>query len=115
MAYNEALANRIREALLKIPNLPRVEEKKMFGGLAFMVDGKMCVGASWTDQLLFRIDPSKSDEALKRKGAKPMVMRGKPMAGYVYVNDEGLKDDFDYWLNLALEYNRHAKASKKKK
>jgi TfoX/Sxy family transcriptional regulator of competence genes len=113
MAFNEKLSNRIREALAEQPD---VEEKFMFGGICFMVNGKMCVGVS-DDEMMCRIDPGKEDEALEKKGARPMDFTGKPMKGYVFVSEDGLrsKKEFDYWIDLCLEFNSVAKASKKKK
>jgi len=113
MAYNESLAQRVRAALARIP---RVEEKKMFGGLAFMVNGKMCINVG-KDRLMCRIDPALHENALKRKGCRTVIMKGREYKGFVYVNDEGLKtkEDFDYWIELALDYNEQAKASTKKK
>ena len=113
MAYSEKLSNRIREALVKTP---RVEEKYMFGGVCYMVNGKMCVGVS-KDELMCRIDPDKYESALERKGCREMVFTGRPMKGYVFVSDEGMKTkkDFDYWISLCLDFNSKAKASKKKK
>jgi TfoX/Sxy family transcriptional regulator of competence genes len=113
MAYNESLAQRVRAALARIP---RVEEKKMFGGLAFMVNEKMCINVG-KDRLMCRIDPAMHENALKRKGCRTVIMKGREYKGYVYVNEEGLKtkEDFDYWIKLALDYNKQAKASTKKK
>jgi hypothetical protein len=111
MAYDEQLAGRIRESL---QNRPDVEEKKMFGGLCFMVDGKMCVGVTGKGDLMARIDPAGYTEALKRKGCREMDFTGRPMRGFVFVGSEG-QDDLAYWLGLALEYNKIAPASKKKK
>ena len=112
MAYNERLAKRIRAAL---SNLPRVVEKKMFGGLAFMVDDKMCITAG-ADTIMCRIDPSIHGEVIKNKGCKTVMMRGKAYKGYVYVNAENIEssDDFNYWIALALSYNKLAKSSKRR-
>ena len=112
MAYNEKLSDRIREALADVPN---VEEKQMFGGACYMVDGKMCVGVV-KDEMMCRIGPDIYQEALERKGCREMDFAGKPMEGYVYVNDEGMRtnEQFGYWINLCLEYNPKAKLSKKK-
>lgn len=114
MAYNEKLAARIRTAL---GDRDDVEEKSMFGGLAFMVDGKMCVGIMHDDDLMCRIDPALQEDALKRQGARIMDFTGKPMKGYILIDDTGMKTkkDLDYWINLALDFNKFAKASKKKK
>ena len=112
MAYDERLAERIRLAL---SNRRNVEEKKMMGGLTFMVNGKMCVGI-FRDELLCRIDPGIYDESLTKKGCHTMEFGGRRMKGFVLVNSEGIKSkkDFDYWINLSLDYNKLAKASKRK-
>jgi TfoX/Sxy family transcriptional regulator of competence genes len=111
MAYNEKLANRIRAAL---SHMPKVEEKKMFGGLAFMVDNKMCITAG-ADIIMCRIDPAIHEEAIKRKGCSTVLMRAREYKGYVHVNEDSIKNkkDFDYWIGLALDYNKIAKTSKK--
>lgn len=113
MAYNEKLATRIRERLTGLPN---IEEKKMMGGLAFMYNGKMCVGI-FRDQLMCRIDPAFHEEAIKKKGCKTMDFSNRSMIGYVVIGGSGMssKKDFDYWINLSLKYNPQAKTSKKKK
>jgi hypothetical protein len=91
-------------------------EKKMFGGLALMADGKMCVGIMG-DELMVRIDPEVYEDVLKRPGAKEMNFTGRPMKGFVFVSGEGIAEDedLDYWLGLALEFNPRAKRSGKKK
>jgi TfoX/Sxy family transcriptional regulator of competence genes len=113
MAYNEALTQRVRDALA---HLPQVEETKMMRGVLFMVDGKMCVSTG-DDELMCRINPALHEQALKRKGVRPVLMKGKEYKGYVYVNQEGMgkKKEFDYWIGLALEYNKIVKASPRKK
>ena len=113
MAYNEKLGNRILEAL---SHLDDVEEKHMFGGVCFMVNGKMCIGVVG-DCMMCRIGPDRYEEALERHGCREMDFQTRPMVGYVYVEDEGMKSkkDFEYWVNLCLEFNKVAKASKKKK
>ncbi len=112
MAYNETLAERIRKTFVKVL---RVEEKKMMGGLTFMVNGKMCVGIL-KDDLMVRLDPAVYAAALKKKGCREMDITGRPMRGFVFVSPEGFrtKRDLDYWLGLALEFNKRAKASKKR-
>lgn len=112
MAYNEKLADRIRERLAGLRN---VEEKKMMGGLTFMYNGKMCVGII-KDELMCRIDPAMHEMAIKRKGCRTMDFTDRPMIGYVLIDESGIKSksDFDYWIGLALEFNKSAKASKKK-
>lgn len=113
MAYNEKLTDRVREALT---NQKAVEEKKMMGGLTFMVNGKMCVGIL-KDELMVRIDPEVYEMALQKKGCREMNFTGKPMKGFVFISPEGTssKKDLDYWIDLALDFNKKAKASKKKK
>ena len=112
MAYNEKLTNKLRAALA---HLPKVEEKKMFRGITFMVDGKMCISAG-DNEIMCRIDPAIHEESIKRKGCRTVKMKGREYIGYVYVNDEAMKTkkDFDYWLALALDFNKKAKATPKK-
>src|SRR5688572_19509215 len=112
MAYNEELADRIRPYFAGKKN---VEEKKMFGGVCFMLDDKMCVGVS-KDHLMVRFDPEMQDLVMERRGAKPMEFTKRVMRGYVFVDPDTItaKRELDYWVNLALEYNPRAKSSKKK-
>lgn len=111
MAYNEALSDRIREALA---HLPDVEEKEMFGGICFMVNSKMCVGVT-KDEMMCRIDPALKESLLETPGCRQMSMGGKTMNGFVLVSEEGMgsKKAFDHWIGLCLEFNPLAKASKK--
>lgn len=114
MAYNEDLADRIKEHLeyRKIKYI----EKKMFGGVCLMVDDKMLMGVM-KDQLMARVDPEvDAPKALKRKGAVPMDFTGKTMKGFILVDDDAIdmEEDFAYWVDLCLKYNPKAKASKKK-
>lgn len=113
MAFDINLADRVRNYLKDFPEL-NIEEKKMFGGLAFKVNGKMCINIS-KNNLMCRFDPELSMELSLKKGFQPMVMKGKNMKGYCYVEPEGFKNknDFEYWINLCLEYNERAKSSKK--
>jgi TfoX/Sxy family transcriptional regulator of competence genes len=113
MAYSEKLATRVRAAFA---HLPKVEEKKMFRGLTFMVDGKMCVSVSGT-RLMCRIDPAVHDEAISKKNVRPVMMGGKEYRGFVYVDESSLHDqkEFDHWVTLALDFNKVAKSSKKSK
>jgi TfoX/Sxy family transcriptional regulator of competence genes len=113
MTYNEILAQKVRDA---IAHIPRVVEKKMFGGIAFMVNGKMCVSAG-KDRLMCRIDPAIHEEVLKKKGCRTVIMKGREYKGYVFVSKEGLRTrkDLDYWIGLALGYNKRAKASTSRK
>ena len=113
MAYNEKLADRIRKSICEIP---KVEEKQMMGGLTFMVNGKMCVGII-KDEMMCRIDPAIHETEIEKQGCRTMDFTKRPMKGYVMVDDTGMKTqkEFDYWVNLCLDFNSKAKSSKKKK
>jgi TfoX/Sxy family transcriptional regulator of competence genes len=113
MAYNTLLANRIRIYLHAIPDI-QIEEKKMFGGIAFMVNGKMCVNVSG-ENLMCRFDPKLTSQLEHKNGYMPMIMKGKEMNGYCYVKPEVIEhnSDLEWWLKLCLAFNQHAKASKK--
>lgn len=106
MAYNENLAVQLRQYLLNFTGL-KVEEKKMFGGLAFMVNGKMCINVSG-ERLMCRFDPALTEEIAKRAGYLPMVMKGKALQGYCYVMPEGFSNtnDFAFWVDLCLAFNK---------
>jgi TfoX/Sxy family transcriptional regulator of competence genes len=112
MAYNEDLANRIR---LRLVELDHIEEKQMMGGLTFMYNGKMCVGII-KDELMCRIDPKIHEECVEKLGCRTMDFTKRPMIGYILIDENGMKSnaDFDYWINLALDFNKSAKSSKKK-
>ncbi|NVO19047.1 MAG: TfoX/Sxy family protein [Bacteroidetes bacterium] len=112
MAYNEYLADRVKYLLShKTRNF---SEKKMMGGLAIMVEDKMCLGVIKND-LMARIDPENQDEAKKRQGCRDMDFTHRPMKGYIFVDPTGydLDADLEYWVDLALEFNPKAKSSKK--
>lgn len=111
MAYEEKLAKRVRK---KLGHHKGIAEKKMMGGLTFMVNGKMCVGVHKED-LMARIDPNVYETALRKKGCREMNFTGKPMKGFVFVSPKGTtnKKDLTHWLDLALDFNKRAKASKK--
>jgi len=113
MAYDEHLADRIRHILDR--GRLRYEEKRMMGGLCFMVDGKMCMGVE-KDKLMARIGPEAYAKALKRKGCREMDFTGRPMIGYVYVLAAALDTDEELasWVRLCLDFNPHAAASKKR-
>jgi TfoX/Sxy family transcriptional regulator of competence genes len=114
MPYNEKLADRTREIISFTHK--NVVEKKMFGGLCFMVDNKMCVGVE-QERLMVRLDPERYDEAMEKEGCKPMDFTGKIMKGYVFVDIDALntKKKLDYWVQLALEFNSKAQSSRKRK
>lgn len=113
MPYNEKLADRVREIISNTHK--KVEEKRMFGGLCFMVNDKMCVGVE-QERLMVRLDSARYDEAMEKDGWRPMDFTGKVMKGYVFVDIDALttRKKLEYWVKLALEYNKIAKASKKK-
>lgn len=111
MAFDEKLAARVREALA---TQKKVVEKKMFSGVAFMVNGKMCINVSH-DQLMCRFDPARYEEISHRTGFESMIMKGKELKGYCYVSEEGFRKprDFAFWVSICLEFNSRAKASPK--
>ncbi len=104
MAYDEGLAQRIREALTHAHG---VVEKKMFGGLAFMLHGNMCVGVSG-DELMVRVGPDGYDEALVQPHAREMDFTGKPLRGFVYVEALGFESDQDLeaWIERGARFAR---------
>ena len=110
---DDALLKQVRLALAAIKN---VEEKRMFSGVTFMVNGKMCISVG-KGRLMCRIDPEKHDEAVKKPGTRTVFMKGKEYKGFLYVDGDAVKSkrEFDYWVNLCLEFNEKAKASPKKK
>ncbi len=112
MAYNEELVIHIRDSL---GHLPHVEEKKMFRGITFMVNGKMCISVA-SDEIMCRIDPDLHDALVEKGNCRTMVMKGKEYKGYVLVSEKDLqsKEQLDKWIQLALAFNAKAKASKKK-
>jgi TfoX/Sxy family transcriptional regulator of competence genes len=114
MAFNEKLADRVREILSA--STDNITEKKMFGGLCFMVNDKMCVGVR-PDKMMVRIDPAQSDQVVESNtGAEVMIHGGKEMKGFIFVADNELhtKKQLQHWIKMALEFNVNAKSSKKK-
>ena len=105
MAYDEDLANRIREL---IADQPDVSERSMFGGLVFLVGGHMSVAAGDRGSLVVRFDPVRTDEYLARAHAQPFVMGGRPMEGRVRVDPDGIrtKRQLESWVGLSVEYAR---------
>ena len=105
MGYDEDLANRIRELTAGEAG---VTEKKMFGGLAFLIGGNMAVAASGQGGLLVRVDPEESDELVAKPHAAPMVMRGREMQGWLRVDDEGVttKRRLEPWVKRGVGYAR---------
>jgi TfoX/Sxy family transcriptional regulator of competence genes len=105
MAYDEALAQRIRELVCEESS---VIEKRMFGGLAFLVNGNMAVSASGEGGLLLRVDPDETDTLLDKPHAHPMVMRGRSMQGWLRVADEGVRtpEELQPWVTRGVAYAR---------
>ena len=118
MPYSETQANRIREFFFDRDIV--FEEKKMFMGICFMVDGKLCCGThtdkqSGEEQLLCRIGEEAYALAIERDDSLPMDMKGREMKGYILVTEDGFRKpkDLAYWLQLCLDFNPQAKRSKK--
>lgn len=102
MAYDEGVAQRMRELMEDIPG---VSEKKMFGGIAFMVNGNMCSGVVKTE-LMIRVGPDGYEDALQQRHAREMDFTGKPMKGFVYVGEKGFESDYDLkgWIDCAYQF-----------
>jgi TfoX/Sxy family transcriptional regulator of competence genes len=113
MAYNEKMADRVRELIAVTEK--NVEEKRMFSGLCFMVNDKMCVAVR-PDSIMVRFDPGMTEEVMEKEGTLPMVRSGTVMKGFVFVNESvlGSKKQLSYWVGMALDYNKFAKSSKTK-
>ena len=110
MAYSEFLAERIRPRLL---GKGEIEEKKMMGGLIFMVNDKMCVGIdidknTQEDRLMVRVGKLAYDDLLKNDRSRPMDFTGKVMRGFLFIEPSGFdkESDLDFWINKALELNK---------
>jgi TfoX/Sxy family transcriptional regulator of competence genes len=105
MAYDEDLANRIREL---IAGDPAVTEQRMFGGLAFLINGNMSVAASGQGGLMVRVDPADTDALLAEPHARPFEMRGRSMQGWLRVDDAGVQTegDLESWVERGVAYAR---------
>ena len=103
MAYDEGLADRIRAAL---PDGDDVTERKMFGGIAFMVGGNMACGIMSGDALLARVGADATDDALEEPHTRPAIMGERTMKGYVVVDEEGIADDatFQAWVDRCVDF-----------
>lgn len=112
MAYDQQLADRVRELLSVRED---VTEKEMFSGICFMVDDKMCICVSGTE-LLCRIGAEKVETALEKGNCRNMMNNGRLMKDYVYVEDVAFdyQNKLKHWVDLCLEFNPKAKSSKKK-
>jgi len=102
MAYDETLAARIRAVLARKRN---IEEKKMFGGICFLLNGNMLVGV-WKEFLIARLGPDQGDEALLEPNVRKMNITGKPMKGWIMVEPEGVEDDsaVNDWIRRAMKF-----------
>jgi TfoX/Sxy family transcriptional regulator of competence genes len=105
VAYDEDLANRVRELIAAEPD---VTERKMFGGLAFLVGGNMSVAASGQGGLMVRVDPEDTDTLLTKPHTRPFEMRGRGMQGWLRVDPEGLrtKRQLEPWVRRGVGYAR---------
>jgi len=112
LTQDQILTERVRVALRR---LPRVAERKMFGGICFMVNGKMCITVGH-GRLMCRIDPEQHEAAVARKGARTVRMRGRAYRGFVHVRAEAVKTQraLHYWVGLCLAFNGRAKSSRKR-
>ena len=102
MAFDESLAARIRDALARKKN---IEEKKMFGGVGYLLNGNMLVGV-WKDSLIVRLGPDEGDDALLEPHVKAFDITGRPMKGWVLVGPEGLEDNdqLNEWIQRAVKF-----------
>lgn len=110
MAYSDYLADRVRRELAKA-NI--TDEKKMMGGLIFMVNDKMCVGvdinkATGQDRLMVRVGKASHDQLVFKKGSKEMDFTGRVMRGFLFIDPEGFDrdEDLSFWIGKALEFNQ---------
>lgn len=110
MAFSEYLADRVRERLTGVGT---IEEKKMMGGLIFMVNEKMCIGIDIDkktnlDRLMVRVGKLPYEELLNQKGSRVMDFTGTVMRGFLFIDPEGFdaEDDLDFWVEKAIEFNR---------
>lgn len=112
MAYDVDLAAKIRGLLGPRPDLT---EKKMFGGLAFLINGNLAIAASGQGGLLVRVDPAKAPELLASTKAKTMIMRGREMPGWLRVSPDGLSNkDISFWVDFSAAYADSLPAKPKK-
>jgi hypothetical protein len=103
MAYDEQLAERIRELVCEEPGLA---EKRMFGGLAFLINGNMAVSASGQGGLLLRVDPAQTESLIQRPHARRFQMRGREMNGWLHIDEEVAAEEFRSWVELGVAYAR---------
>jgi TfoX/Sxy family transcriptional regulator of competence genes len=111
MAYDEDLANRIRELIAMQDG---VSEMRMFGGLAFLINGNMSVAASGQGGLMLRVEPSETEALLAKPHAHPFDMRGKQMKGWLRIESEGVrtKRQLERWVSRGVDYARSLPAKR---
>jgi TfoX/Sxy family transcriptional regulator of competence genes len=111
MAYDEGLAERIRSVL---QDERGISEKKMFGGIAFLLNGHMFIGTAKGD-LMVRVGPERYEESLKQRHARPMDFTGKPMRGYIFVSPKGISEDaeLERWIRMGLTFTATLPEKKK--
>jgi TfoX/Sxy family transcriptional regulator of competence genes len=107
MAYNEQRTQQVRQLLIHIPD---IQEKKMFGSIGFIVNGKLCIGVGDHEDhnMMIRVGPVVYEEALRKKGTLPAIMRGREMKGYIFLLNEAIETEegLKYWVDLALKFNK---------
>ncbi len=120
MAYNEYLADRLRQTFKEKKAV--FQENNMFGGLCIMVDEKMCCGIHFdkkknTDLMMARIGENATPQALEKTGCHPMDFTGRPMKGYVFLTPDAIDSDeeLSYWVQLCLDFNPEAHVSKRRR
>lgn len=113
MAPQEVLTERVRAPLA---HARRVSERKMFGSVTFMVNGKMCISVGHK-RLMCRIDPELHEAAIQRRGVRTVRMKGRAYRGFVYVREDAVvsKRDLEYWVKLCLDFNKRAKSSRRRR
>lgn len=107
MAYMDRKSDLLQRIRAALAGAPGVTEKRMFGSMAFMVQGNLCVSCR-PDRIMCRIDPARHDEAVKQGGCRTVVMRGRECRGYVYVDAESVRTQRSLrrWIDMALSYNK---------
>ncbi|MCI0412292.1 TfoX/Sxy family protein [bacterium] len=113
MAFNERIAERVRK---RLKGKRRLEEKRMFGGLTFMLNGRMCCAIAG-DNLMVRVDPDHYDDLLKKPHAHVMDITGRPMKGFIFVDPEGYKSStsLNFWIDEVIAYAKSQSSKKNKK
>jgi TfoX/Sxy family transcriptional regulator of competence genes len=103
MAYEEEFAERIREL---VEDEPGLAEKRMFGGLAFLINGNMAVSASGQGGLLLRVDPAQTESFIQQPHARRFQMRGREMNGWLHIDEGVTPEEFRRWVEIGVSYAR---------